>query len=147
MPCAGQPARDAGDSPLPAADKTGSFARTILVVEDEEALRSAVSKMLRREGCTVLEAADGKKGIEQFRASAQKIDAVLLDLTLPGVSGREVLSELRRIQPSLRVILTSAYSRDLVQDTVNGDQRWFYIRKPYHFRQLTALIRDVCLDQ
>ena len=119
---------------------------TILVVEEEEALRSALGKMLRRKGCTVIEAADGQTGIDQFRGSATKIDVVLLDLTLPGMSGAEVMAELRRIRPDLKVIVTSAYSRDLVQGTVDGQRPWFYIRKPYRFSQLTGLIRDVCVD-
>ena len=56
--------------------------------------------MLRRKGCTVIEAADGQTGIDQFRGSATKIDVVLLDLTLPGMSGAEVMAELRRIRPA-----------------------------------------------
>jgi PAS domain S-box-containing protein len=146
LPRAGQAARESGDFTAAAGDEAGSFSGTILVVEDEEALRSAVSKMLRRKGCTVIEAADGQTGLDHFRANGQKIDIVVLDLTLPGISGRELLGELRRIQPDLKVIVTSAYSRDWVQDTVDG-QPWFYIRKPYRFSQLTGLIRNVCLDQ
>ena len=78
---------------------------TILVVEEEEALRSALGKMLRRKGCTVIEAADGQTGIDQLRGSATNIDVVLLDLTLPGMSGAEVLGELRCIRPDLKAIL------------------------------------------
>ena len=144
LPFAGQPVREAGDSALPTADEAASFAGTILVVEDEEALRVAASKMLRRKGCTVIEAADGQTGIDQFRADTPKIDVVVLDLTLPEVSGGEVLGELRRIQPNVKVILTSAYGRDWVQGTVGG-QPWSYLRKPYRFGELIDLIRDVCL--
>jgi CheY-like chemotaxis protein len=147
MPSAGEPVRDPGNSSIPAAEEAGSFAGNILVVEDEEALRSAVSKMLRRKGCTVIEAADGQAGIDRFRANEKSIELVLLDLTLPGISGGEVLHELRRIRPNLKVIVTSAYSRGWAQDSVGGQQPWFYIRKPYQFSQLTVLIRDVCLDQ
>jgi CheY-like chemotaxis protein len=147
LPSIGEPVRDAGDPAVSEADEAGSFAGTILVVEDEEVLRSALSKLLRRRGCTVIEAADGQAGIDQFRASAQEIDVVLLDLTLPGLSGKEVLGELRRIQPNLNVILTTAYSRDWVQGAVGGQQSWFYIRKPFRFPELTTLIREVCSDQ
>ena len=59
------------------------------------------------------------------------------------MSGAEVLGELRRIQPELKVILTSAYSWDWVQDSVGNQQPWFYIRKPYHFSELSGLIQDV----
>ena len=103
--------------------------------------------MLRRQGCTVIEAADGQAGVDYFRASATKIDVVLLDLTLPGMSGAGVLGELQRIQPNVKVILTSAYSRDWVQATVGARTAWFYLRKPYHFSELRDLIRNVWLDQ
>ncbi|HXA51988.1 MAG TPA: PAS domain S-box protein, partial [Candidatus Acidoferrum sp.] len=82
---------------------------TCLVVEDEEALRVAVSRMLRKRGFSVLEAGDGKTAVAVFRAQASEIDAVLLDMTLPGMSGPEVLHALRRIRPDVRVILTTAY--------------------------------------
>jgi PAS domain S-box-containing protein len=147
LPRAGEPARDVGDLALPPPDEFGGFAGTILVVEDEEALRSALCKMLRRNGCTVIEAADGQAGVDQFRASTPKIDVVLLDLTLPGMSGGEVLGELRRVQPNVKVILTSAYSRDWLQNTVDGQQPWFYLRKPYPFSKLKGLMREVCRDQ
>ena len=147
MPRANQPVRDAGAPSVPAADETGSFAGTILVVEDEEALRNPLSQMLRRTGWSVIEASDGQTGIDQFRAATSKIDLVLLDLTLPGISGREVLDELRRIQPNLKVILTSAYSWDWMQDAVGSQQPLFYIRKPYHFRQLMRVMRSACSDQ
>ena len=144
LPCAGQPVGDTSDPAISVEDEAGSLAGNILlVVEDEEALRSAVSKMLRRKGCTVSEAADGLTGIDHLLASASKIDVVLLDLTLPGMSGIEVSDELRRIQPDLKVILTSAYSRDWVQDSFGNRQPWFYIRKPYHFSELSGLIQDV----
>ena len=84
--------RDWRDATAPAAgDEAANFAGTILVVEDEDTLRLAVSKMLRKNGFTVLEAADGETGIDLLRASTREIDVALLDLTLPGMSSREVL--------------------------------------------------------
>jgi two-component system, cell cycle sensor histidine kinase and response regulator CckA len=147
LPRAAQPASEAGDSGAPAANEGGSFAGKVLVVEDEKALRSAVSEMLRRTGCTVIEAGDGETGINYFRTGAQKIDVVLLDLTLPGMSGTEVLGELRRIRPDVKVILTSAYSPDLVQDAVDNRKPLMYLRKPYVFRQLMGLIQAVSAGQ
>jgi len=143
LPCAREPVRHAGDAAIPAVKEARGFAGTILVVEDEETLRSVLSEMLRRTGCTVIEAGDGQTGIDRFRASASKIDVVLLDLTLPGMSGSEVLGELRRIRPDLKVILTSAYSQDWAQGLI-GEQPSSFLRKPYHFSELMDLIRNVC---
>src|SRR6185436_10047304 len=107
----------------------------------------AVSKMLRKKGFTVIEAANGKAGVDLFRASAPEIDVVLLDLTLPGLSGREVLSELRRIQPDVKVMITSAYNRELAQTTLGGLQPWLFIRKPYQLNELTGLLRKSILGK
>ena len=127
--------------------EVASLARTVLVVEDEDALRVAVSKMLRKTDFSVIEADNGKTAVDLFRASAQEIDVVLLDMTLPGMSGREVFEELRRIQPNVRVIITTAYSQDYALATIGRQQPWLYIRKPYVLSELMALLRSVCLVQ
>ena len=96
-------------------------------------------------GFTVLEAADGKSAVDLFRDHAPEIDVVLLDLNLPGMSGREVPGELKRIQPDVKVILTSAYSREWAQADIGDTRTWPYIRKPYQLNELTALLRSVCV--
>jgi DNA-binding response OmpR family regulator len=126
-------------------EKAERFAVTVLVVEDEDTLRRAVCKMLRREGATVIEAADGRTGADLFLARAPEIDVVLLDMTLPGMSGQEVLGEIRRIQPGAKVIVTSAYSQDWARTTIDSSEPWLYIRKPYRFEELMGLLEKVCL--
>ena len=76
--------------------------------------------MLRKAGFTVIEAGDGTTGVALFQANREKIDVVLLDMTLPGLSGREVVDELRRVQPDTKVVLTTAYSRDLAVTAFGG---------------------------
>jgi two-component system cell cycle sensor histidine kinase/response regulator CckA len=148
LPCTSQPARDTRDAAVTASsDGAGNVAATILVIEDEDPLRLAVSKMLRKEGFSTIEAADGSNGVDLFRASALDIDVVLLDVTLPGLSGREVLSEVRRIPPDVKVILTTAYSQDSTLAAVGGQEPWLYIRKPYQLSQLADLLRNACPRQ
>ena len=145
LPCISQPARDTGDILVPAsAGEVGSGGGTVLVVEDEDALRLAVSKMLRKRGFSVVEASDGRAGVDQFRGNEREIDVVLLDLTLPGMTGREVLEELRRIRPDVKVILTTAYNKDSALAAIGGQQPWLYIRKPYRLSEVTDLLRNVC---
>jgi len=98
----------------PAVDRHAAFtpAGTVLLVEDEELLRKAVSKTLRSRNPQVLEASDGPAAIQMFQANASDVSVVLLDLTLPGITGVEVFDELRRVRPDVPVILTSAYSRE-----------------------------------
>ncbi len=116
---------------------------TVLVVEDEETLCQAVAKLLRKKGFSVLEAGDGLTALSLFRANQRAIDLVLLDLTLPGISGRDVLSELRRIQPDVKVILTSAYSQQVATSSLGGQQPKLFLRKPYRFGELIALLEDL----
>jgi two-component system cell cycle sensor histidine kinase/response regulator CckA len=148
LPCSSEPACEGHDEAVSSATgQVVSFSGAVLIVEDEDALRLAVSKILRRKGYTVIEAANGDTGVSLLRDSAQEIDVVLLDLTLPGLSSREVLSELRRLRSDVKVIVTSAYSRDQVQTTLGGQQPWLYIRKPYRINELTDLLGESILGE
>ncbi len=148
LPCIGQPARDfrrveAAVSAVPGRNSTG----TVLVVEDEETLRLAVAKMLRGKGFSVIEAKDGSAALELFQSSKSDIAVVLLDMTLPGLSGAEVFAELRRRRPDGKVILTSAYSPEAVASALGGQQAWSFIRKPYLLNDLVNVIQDACLKK
>ena len=116
---------------------------SVLIVEDESTLRSAVSRMLQGKGFTVSEASDGTTAMEILRSTEEHFDAMLLDFTLPGVSSREVFDEARRLHPDLKVILTSAYDRD----TVNANSRWLnsakFIRKPFKLDELLGLLGEL----
>jgi len=145
LPCMAKDETASLDFPangLPAA--SGAAAGTILIVEDEDALRIAVSKMLRKKGFSVIEAGDGDAGVDRFRSDGSRIGVVVLDMTLPGRSGREVLAELQRIRPGVKVIITSAHGREHVRDSLDGLQPWRYVQKPYQAAELATLLRE-CL--
>jgi len=89
----------------------------------------------------VVEAPTGTIGVDLFRNKAGEIDVVLLDMTLPGLSGPEVLLELRRIQPEVHVVITSAYSRDRVLTQIGEEQPWIFVRKPYQLKELMESLR------
>ena len=145
LPCSSRSETVTRDTAGAASVSNGiSVSATILVIEDEDPLRLAVSKMLRKGGYTVIEAGDGFSGLELFRANAGKIDAVLLDVTLPGKSGHEVLRELRRMRSDMKVILTTAYNENRASISVGGQEPWFYLQKPYQFSELAALLRTAC---
>jgi two-component system, cell cycle sensor histidine kinase and response regulator CckA len=145
LPSTAQPAEDAVGLSLPTTRKDDSVSGTVLLVEDEEPLRLAVAKMLRKGGFTVIEAGDGKAAVDLFEANQPGVDVVLLDMTLPRMSGREVFVELQRFRPDVKVILTTAYSEDTALLNV-GDQRpWRFIRKPYGLAELVELLRKACM--
>ena len=100
--------------------------------------------MLRKERFQVIEASNGRTGVDLFLANAPAISAVLLDMTLPGLSGREVLQELRRIRHDVKVILTTAYSQDTALASLSGERPWGFIRKPYRLNELAELLRNAC---
>ena len=148
LPCLSQaenPPKRTAMAISPQQDNTLTGA--VLLVEDEDAIRLAVAKMLRKKGFSVLETGDGRAAVDLFRAHAPQIEAVLLDVTLPAMSGREVFQELRKTRPAVKVILTSAYGRDHALETVGGEQSELYIRKPYQLNQLAETIREVCLGE
>ncbi len=112
----------------------------ILVVEDEESYREALSAALSKEGYAVELASDGSEGLRKFADSPP--DLVLLDVLLPGVPGTEVCRRMRAIAP-VPVIMVSALDSEV--DIVLGLELGAadYITKPYHLRELTARIQAV----
>jgi PAS domain S-box-containing protein len=116
--------------------------RTVLIIEDEKVLRLSVATMLRRRGFTVIEAADGNTGVDLFVADRQRIDSVLLDVTLPGKTGQMVLEEIQRIEPEVKVIVTSAYGEEHVQKLLHGLRVSGYLQKPYRLAQVENVLQS-----
>jgi two-component system, OmpR family, response regulator RegX3 len=112
----------------------------VLVVEDEESYRDALSYMLSREGFEVIEAPDGASGIAEF--DRRGADIVLLDLMMPGLPGTEVFRQLR-LRGSVPVIMLTA--RDTEVDKVVGLELGAddYVTKPFSHRELVARMRAV----
>ena len=133
---------------LPGAEKSlapdrsnrGMARGTVLMVEDEEVMRIAASRMLQKHGFTVLEATDGSVALEMLRSHTKDITAMLLDVTLPGLASREVLREARLIRPDLRVILTSAYGEKKVAAMFADLGSLPFLRKPYHQADILKLL-------
>jgi PAS domain S-box-containing protein len=88
---------------------------TVLLVEDDEDVRKPVRQMLEGFGYAVIEAVDGNDAIEKFLQSRKKVGLLMLDVILPGLSGIEVLKEIRKVAPGIRAIFTSGYSEEHVR--------------------------------
>ncbi|MBS5826571.1 MAG: response regulator transcription factor [Actinomyces sp.] len=114
--------------------------KTILVVEDEESLRTPLAFSLRRDGYEVLEAESGEVALATLEAATP--DLILLDLMLPGISGTEVCRQVRRTS-KVPIIMVTA--KDDVVDRVVGLELGAddYVTKPYSYRELLARIRAV----
>ena len=116
---------------------------TVLVVDDEETVRTMAKKVLQRGGFTVLTAKDGQEALEVFRDRADEILLVLLDLTMPRLNGEETLQELRRIRPDVKTILSSGYDEQKVANRFAGKGLAGFVQKPYRPRELIKAIRQV----
>jgi two-component system, cell cycle sensor histidine kinase and response regulator CckA len=125
----------------------GKALGTVLLVEDEELLRRVVSHVFRDKGFTVIEAASGETAVALFQANPSGFDAVLLDMTLPAMSGLEVFHELRRLRPDIRVVLTTAYNQDFELTSDAAEKPWCFIRKPYRLAELSAVLERACAQE
>jgi CheY-like chemotaxis protein/two-component sensor histidine kinase len=142
LPCV-ETSVPAGSDAISTAEETvPSRCAGILVVEDEATLRRAVVRMLRKSGFEVIEAADGNSAIDLFREHGHRIDSILLDMTLPGLGSREIVAEAAKIKPEIAVILTSAYSQEMIEGSINAPQIRGFIRKPFSFADLLKIIRS-----
>jgi PAS domain S-box-containing protein len=140
LPCADESKLHRPATGAAQVEAVSSGAGVILVVEDEELLRAAVSRSLQKIGFSVMAASDGSDAMEQMRAHKDDLDAVLLDVTLPGTSSREVLEEAHRIRPDLRVVVTSAYSKETVDASFPGLRVNQFIRKPFRVSEIVRLL-------
>ncbi|MFH1112810.1 MAG: PAS domain S-box protein, partial [Pseudomonadota bacterium] len=114
---------------------------TILLVDDEKAIRKLGEGMLRMAGYTVLTAADGREALEIYRAAQDRIALVLLDLMMPEMGGKQCLEELFKINERAKVVIASGYSANGPTKDALARAKGF-INKPYQVRDLLAVVRE-----
>ena len=127
-----------------AADLTGEG--TVLIVDDEEVVRQTARHTLQRYGYQTLTAADGAEAVEIYRARPDGIAAVLLDLTMPVMSGEETLHHLQRINPAVKILLTSGYNEVEAVHRFAGKGLAGFIQKPYTSSDLAKKVKDILTD-
>lgn len=116
---------------------------TILLVEDEAALRALARQILQRKGYRVLEAESGLKALTVWEKHAEEIDLLLTDMVMPdGVNGRELAQRLQSECAELKVVYTSGYSMALESFESELREGWNFLQKPYHPRKLVKTIRE-----
>ncbi len=116
---------------------------TILVVDDEEPVRTLAELLLKRMGFEVLTAPDGRQGVAVFREHAEKIVCVLLDLTMPHMDGAQAFREMNRTHPGVKVVLCSGYDMvDATEHFAKGGLAGF-LQKPFEQSALQNMLRDV----
>jgi two-component system, cell cycle sensor histidine kinase and response regulator CckA len=116
---------------------------TVLVVDDEPAVRQATKLALKRLGFQVWEAADGIEAVELYRQHQAEIRCVLCDLTMPRMDGWETLAALRKMAPGLPVVLASGYSEAHVMASDHPEQPQAFLNKPFEFKALADTMARV----
>jgi two-component system, cell cycle sensor histidine kinase and response regulator CckA len=116
---------------------------TILLVDDEGQILDVSEEMLMVLGYTVHTAPSGKKAIELYREHKDTIDMVILDMIMPDLSGGETYDQLKQINPHVRVLLSSGYSRDSQASEIGGRGGNGFIQKPFDMKDLARKIRDM----
>jgi nitrogen-specific signal transduction histidine kinase len=126
----------------PAGVPAGRTSALILLIDDEEPVREAVTDILDLQGVRVLAAADGQAGLALYREHRAAIRLVLLDLSMPGMSGEETFRQLRALDPEVRIILSSGYDKSEVSARFAGQAPTGFVQKPYSVDDLTAAMRQ-----
>ena len=111
------------------------------MADDEPAVLAVARRVLEKSGFQVMLAADGRAALEVFEKHRHEIHAVLLDMTMPGPSSDEVFRELRRLQPDVRVVLTSGYNEQEATARFVGKGLAGFIQKPWRPADLTAALQ------
>lgn len=123
---------------LPRCDKG-----TILLAEDEPALREATSEYLQNQGFLVLQAGNGAEALEVARHYQEKIDLLLTDVIMPVVDGKELAQKIAPLLPGIKVLFVSGYTDGAIMQEDMLESSASFMQKPYTFRSLTQKIRQL----
>jgi PAS domain S-box-containing protein len=116
---------------------------TILVIEDESAALSVLTKVLSSRGFKILTASDGESAVEIFGQYREVVDIVLLDMGLPKMSGKDVLIRIKAIKPTVKIVIASGYFESDLQADIAQDDVAAYIQKPYMIDNVIEVLRRV----
>ncbi len=124
------------------AEQTIQATGTVLVVDDEEMLRNVAAAMLKSGGYEVILAEDGVDAVAKLEKYRDTIDCVLLDMKMPRMGGEEAFTEMRRIKPEIKVLLSSGYNEQTATNRFAGKGLAGFVQKPYTLKKILAKIAE-----
>jgi two-component system, cell cycle sensor histidine kinase and response regulator CckA len=133
-------AREPPAEAKPRADLTGQG--TILLVEDEEGLRSLNARGLRSRGYSVIEASNGIEAMEALEQKNGAVDLVVSDVVMPEMDGPTLLKTMRGRNPDLKIIFVSGYAEDAFEKSLPENQQFAFLPKPFTLSQLVAAVKE-----
>src|SRR4030043_1227021 len=113
----------------------------ILVIDDEQIMRDGCSRILSKDGWSVICAENGNQGLEEIKGYTENIDVILLDLMMPGMSGMEVLDRIRAMDPNLLVIVVTGYATGESAVEAMKKGAYDFIAKPFTPDQLRIVVK------
>jgi two-component system cell cycle sensor histidine kinase/response regulator CckA len=131
-------AKEAAEPPKPRPDLTGQG--TILLVEDEDGLRSLNARGLRSRGYSVIEASNGVEAMEALDEKDGAVDLVVSDVVMPEMDGPTLLREMRKRNPNLKIIFVSGYAEEAFDKSLPENEQFAFLPKPF---ALSALVEKV----
>ena len=144
LPCHAETQSDAVDAKLPAEpviDQSGSG--TLLLVEDEDAVRAFSARALRSKGYDVLEARSGEAALELLGEQQKPIDLLITDVVMPRIDGPTLVREVRGQRPDLKVIFISGYAEDAFRKRLDQGAGIHFLPKPFSLKQLAGKVKEV----
>jgi two-component system cell cycle sensor histidine kinase/response regulator CckA len=124
----------------PRTDLTGQG--TILLVEEEEGLRSLNARGLRSRGYSVIEASNGLEAMEALEEKNGAVDLVVSDVVMPEMDGPTLLKNMRERNPDLKIIFVSGYAEDAFEKSLPENQQFAFLPKPFTLSQLVAAVKE-----
>jgi two-component system cell cycle sensor histidine kinase/response regulator CckA len=131
----------------PAAPRDVTGQDTILLVEDEEAVRSFAARALRMRGYNVLEASGGEEALEIVQAGNVDIHLVITDVVMPNMDGPTMVRHVKELKPDLPVIFMSGYAEEAFRRNDQSSEDIHFLPKPFGLKQLAAKVKDVLSSQ
>ena len=122
-------------------DLTG--AGTVLLVEDEDAVRLFAARALKNKGYAVIEAKNGEKALEAVEAAGRRLDLLITDVMMPAMDGPTLVKAARARFPDLKVIFISGYAEDTFREKVENDTAIHFLPKPFSLLQLAGKVKQV----
>lgn len=134
------PVAEAAAAKAKPADLTGQG--TILLVEDEDGLRSLNARGLRSRGYTVIEAENGLDALEALEAEGGTVDLVVSDVVMPEMDGPTMLAAMRKTNPALKIIFVSGYAEDAFEKSLPDGEQFAFLPKPFTLSQLVGAVKE-----
>jgi two-component system cell cycle sensor histidine kinase/response regulator CckA len=125
------------------ADLTGTG--TILLVEDEDAVRTFSARALRDKGYRVIEASNGESALEFIKKEANTLDLIITDVVMPKMDGPSLMEHIKNHNPKIRVIFISGYTEDNFRESLANDSKVHFLSKPFNLKELASKVKEVMI--